>query len=223
MGRHKITGKEKCPFVYKSGNLCAKLGRYSSEIIASDTKQKFAKKFTYKQFIHNDASKKHYIPINNYNSDKYKGHVFEGSLHMMADFATLCEREARSLRKMAERLIKPYDDKFTKKEKEVVQNYVTLKNEEMTSRFRYAFLTKTVHTDFIMKDKTPPDHIMLELDNELQKLQETTILTRNALLPLIHLYIKYDFPRRRKKWQLSYEKQRNWPYGTTHIRKGIMG
>jgi hypothetical protein len=58
-------------------------------------------------------------------------------------------------------------------------------------------------------------YLTLAKNGELKNMQ--------IFLPLINIFSKYEVPRRNKKWKIAHDKQKNWPLGSTHIRKGVMG
>jgi hypothetical protein len=221
LGRHKIIGQIECPHVDKSGNSCRKLGRYNSTITAWNTRHQFARKKQYVQFMHNDCSKKHYIPLKTYASEKYRGHFFEKELNIWNELASTHEDMGTLWKKAAENIIGRHHEKFTDSEKIDLQNMFLALDDISKKHLESLMLQKLINVDYLMKGKIPPDEItdrLKQISRDLGNINQIQIF-----LPLINIFSKYEVPRRNKKWKIANDKQKNWPLGSTHIRKGVMG
>jgi hypothetical protein len=204
----------------KSGNICGKKGRYNSEKYSRNTNHKFAKKFEYMQFMHNDGSKKHYIPMKEYLSNLYKGHPFEGHLNLIYDAGSVYSNQANQLRKTVD-IVKRHYEKFTQQEKLDFQEMILFLGNLSLKTLRFNQIYVSVLGDYLMKGKLPPTEITKEFEELGQEIRNVN--PQRDFHALISIIEKYEIPRRRKNWKMSYEKQKNWPLGSTHIRKGIKG
>lgn len=221
MGRNKKVGNIRCPYTDKSGKVCGKSGRFNSDITSWNRDQKFAKRTEYKQFMHNDGSKKHYIPMKLYNSVLFKDHPLKDILELTTDLGTSHKHLSISIKKLAENTIKRHYDKFDDSEKLEIQKAILSMKDLADKQMKFAKLTRIIYLDHILKGKKPPHNITNELEQIGKYFQNLDVIKMNW--PFIKVIEKYDFPRRKEKWKASYEKQKNWPLDSKHIRKGIMG
>jgi hypothetical protein len=156
-----------------------------------------------------------------YYSILFKDHPFKNVLELMTELGSIHHNLSLSIQKLAENTIKRHYNKFDDIEKLDIQNAILSMNYLADKQMEFVGLIRTLYFDYVRKGEKPPAKITHELQQIGKYIQNLDVIKMN--LPFIKVIEKYDIPRRKEKWRRSYQKQKNWPLDSKHIRRGIMG
>lgn len=225
MGRRKLFGEMKCPHVDKSGNLCGKQGRYNSTINVRNTRQKFASKNEYVQFMHNDGSKKHYVSYTDYELMEFGNDKFR----RLKIFVKLMSEVNLELNRRTWKLhyeINKYETNFTEKERKVREREFEIYSTCQVLMMKYLKYWEE-GSKYTMEKKVVPKKLISNLDAIREYFISLSDLISEGHTPIVkpvqRIYEKYVVPDIKKKQKISNKRQKNWPIESKHIRSGIMG
>lgn len=225
MGRNKIIGEIECPYVDKFGNLCGKLGRYNSTITVRNTRQKFAGKNQYIQFMHNDGSKKHNVSYIDYELMKFADDKFRG----LKIFVKLMSEVNLELYRRTWKLhyeLNKYEMNFTEKEKKVRVREFEIYSTCQVLMMKYLKYWEE-GSRYAIEKKVVPKKLISNLDAIRDYFISLSDLISEGYTPIVkpvqRLYEKYVVPDIKKKQKISNKRQKNWPLESKRIRSGIMG